>query len=158
PLYVAVGRNENEEAESVVFSIEALLKKGFKYSDMAIFYRVASLSRVFEDALRKFNVPYRMIGGTRFYDRAGSKAMLSYMQVAANPDNNIPLARIINTPRRGLGDKSIQLITDHARRNRISNFQALKQVAGGLDLGVPKAAAGKMAKFVAQVEEWQSYA
>lgn len=157
PIYVAVCRNETEEAEAVIFSIEEMLKRGFKYSEMAIFYRVAALSRVFEDALRKFNVPYRMIGGTKFYDRAEIKDLLSYMQVAANPGNSIALLRIINTPRRGLGDKSIQLISDHARRNRMSHFEAMK-VATQQDIGIPRAAIPKLQKFLAQVEAWQAFA
>ncbi len=154
PLYVAVGRSEMEESETVVFSIEEMRKRGYRYSDMAIFYRVASLSRVFEDALRRFNINYRMIGGTKFYDRAEIKDLISYLQVAANPGNSIALLRIVNTPRRGLGDKSLEVLIKHADRSGGSIYDSMKLSVGGTDLGLPKAAVGKLAKFVQQVEEW----
>lgn len=157
PVYIGVARNETEEAETVVFSIEEFQKRGYKLSDMAIFYRVSSLSRVFEDALRKYNIPYRIIGGTKFYDRAEIKDLISYLQIAANPGNGIAMLRVINTPRRGIGDKTVQVLSDYARRQRTSIFEIMK-VAGQGALGdIPKAAQAKIGKFAAQVEAWQAY-
>lgn len=158
PIYVAVGRSETEEAEAVVFSIEELRKRGFKLSEMAIFYRVAALSRVFEDALRRFQIPYRMIGGTKFYDRAEIKDLVSYMQVAANPGNSIALQRVINTPRRGLGNKSIETVAEYASRKRISFYEAMRAACSGTDVGLPKAGVTKFARFLEQVEAWRKFA
>lgn len=158
PVYVCVGRSETEEAEAVVFSIEELRKRGQKFSDMAIFYRVAALSRVFEDALRKYGIPYRMIGGTKFYDRAEIKDLLSYMQVAANPGNSIAMQRIVNTPRRGLGNKSIEIVAEYASRRRLSFFDAMKAACSGGNVDLPKAACAKYAKFLQQVDGWQRFA
>ncbi len=157
PVYVVVGRSETEEAEAVVFSIEELRRRGCKLHEMAILYRVAALSRVFEDALRKYGIPYRMIGGTKFYDRAEIKDLLSYMQVAANPGNSIAMQRIINTPRRGLGNKSIESLAEHASRRRISFFDAIKAACAGTDIGLPKASCAKLGKFAMQVDSWQTF-
>ncbi len=158
PIYVAVGRSETEEAQAVVFSIEELRKRGHQLSEMAIFYRVSSLSRVFEDALRRYQIPYRMIGGTKFYDRAEIKDLISYMQVAANPGNSIALQRVINTPRRGLGNKSIEAAAEYASRNRISFYDSIKAASNGTDIGLPKAGVAKFARFLEQVEGWREFA
>ena len=158
PLYVSVGRSETEEAETVAFSIEAMRRRGYPYSDMAIFYRVSSLSRVFEDAMRRYNIPYRMIGGTKFYDRAEIKDLLSYMQVAANPDNTIALRRIINTPRRGIGDKTVELLAAHARRHDCSLFQSMRSVVRNQVEGISGKAATSIERLVAHILNWQEYA
>jgi len=158
PIYVAVGRNDTEEAESIVFSIEELLRRGYRYSDMAIFYRVGSLSRIFEDALRKYQIPYRMIGGTKFYDRAEVKDLISYLQVAANPGNSIALQRIINTPRRGLGSKSVDTLASFASRRRVSLYDAILAACRGEHIDLPKGSIPKLSKFVGLVEKWRSFA
>lgn len=158
PIYVLVGRSDTEEAEAVVFSIEELRKRGLRFSDMAIFYRVGSLSRIFEDALRKYQIPYRMIGGTKFYERAEVKDLISYLQVAANPNNSIALERIINTPRRGLGNKSIDAALEYASRKRISLYTTIREAVRGEQIDLPKGAIPKFAKFIAQVENWRGYA
>lgn len=157
PIYVLVGRNDMEEAEGVIFSIEELRKRGMQFSDMAIFYRVSSLSRIFEDALRKFNIPYRVIGGTKFYERAEIKDLVSYLQVACNPHNSIPLQRVINTPRRGLGNKSIDAVLEFASRQNISLFRAIQEAINGAQINLPKGSIPKFAKFVAQIEKWQKF-
>lgn len=158
PVYMLVGRSDTEEAEAIVFSIEELRRRGKSFSDMAIFYRVGSLSRVFEDALRKYQIPYRMIGGTKFYERAEIKDLVSYMQVAANPNNTIAMQRVINTPRRGLGNKTVDALATFASRRRISMFEAMGRAASGEAVGIPKGAIQKLANLKSQIEIWQEFA
>ena len=94
-----------------------------------------------------------MVGGIRFYDRAEVKDVISYLQVVDNPSNSIALQRIINTPRRGIGPKSLSTIMDVAREGKISDFEAMCSAASrGL---VPRAAAAKLLDFATQVRGWQ---
>ncbi len=158
PIYVMVGRNDYEEAEGVVAGIERLHQNGLPYSDMAIFYRVSSLSRNLEDALRKSNVPYRVLGGTKFYERAEIKDLISYLQVACNPNNTIALQRIINTPRRGLGNKSIDTLMEYASRNDTSLHGTIKQALSGANIDLPRGSIPKLSKFVELVTRWQKFA
>lgn len=157
PVYMLVGRSDTEEAEAIVFSIEELHRRGKSFSDMAIFYRVGSLSRVFEDALRKYQIPYRMIGGTKFYERAEIKDLVSYMQIAANPNNTIALQRVINTPRRGLGNKTVDALATFARRRRTSMFDAMGRAASGETDGLSKGAIQKLANLRSLMEIWQEF-
>lgn len=116
PLTLIVGYSEREEAALVVDSIHWLRRVcGVRHREMAIFYRVNALSRLYEDYLRQEDIPYRVIGGVRFYDRAEIKDLLAYLRLIVNPANGIGFSRIINRPRRGIGEKTLnQLISDAA--------------------------------------------
>ena len=94
---------EYDEGRAVLRWIKKLmsLDKGMAYSDVAIFYRTNAQSRVFEEAMMKEGIPYVIVGGTRFYDRAEIRDSLAYMRLAANPNDIISLARAVNTPSRG---------------------------------------------------------
>ena len=156
PIFAMQVRSELDEALGVVCSIEELARQGYSYDEIAIFYRVGALGRVFEDRLREFKVPYRIVGGIRFYDRAEIKDLLSYLQVAANPGNSIALLRIINTPRRGFGDKTVQRFVDLAGAEGISVYLAMKRSLASGD--VPKSAASKLDVFLTQIENWNRMA
>ncbi|MBX7245620.1 MAG: UvrD-helicase domain-containing protein [Candidatus Sumerlaeaceae bacterium] len=155
PIYVLSANGEIEESTTVAYMIESLVRSsGFRYEDIAIFYRVSALSRVFEDALRSLNIPYRVVGGMRFYDRAEIKDLIACLQVVQNPSNAIALLRIINTPRRGLGAKSVQAIIDLARRKDIPEFEAIRvAIAEGL---LPAGATKSLKLLVKLVESWQA--
>lgn len=155
-LYYVVGGREQDEAYAVARTIEQLVQeRGYDYRDCAVFYRISALSRVFEDALRLASIPYRVIGGIRFYERAEIKDLTSYLQVVANPGNAVSLLRIINTPKRSLGPKAVQTIVDYARRNNVSEFEATKRVADeGL---VGRAAANQMTGFAQLIHRWREY-
>ena len=86
-----------------------------KYEDFAILYRTNAQSRIFEESLRRNDIPYKIFGGTRFYDRKEIKDMLSYLKVLVNPNDSISLRRIINVPKRGIGDATIQKVSDFAK-------------------------------------------
>lgn len=128
PIICYEAVNENDEANYVVTQIEKLHAEGVDYADFAIFYRTTAQSRVFEEALRRGNIPYQIIGGLGFYDRMEIKDLLAYLRVICNPDDSISLRRIINVPARGIGMKTIQRLIDFATNEQISLFKAVKRV------------------------------
>ncbi len=157
PLYAIEAHNETDESRAVAYAIEELTSRlGYGFQDVAIFYRVGALSRIFEDRMREFRFPYRVIGGMKFYERAEIKDMICYLQVVENPDNSIALLRVINQPRRGIGDKSVQTVMDWASSRDQSLFAAMREILATDEL--PRAAAGKMGNFLAQIQEWRHYA
>ena len=101
---------------------------GRKYDEFAILYRTNAQSRIFEESLRRAAVPYKIIGGTKFYDRKEIKDMLAYLKTLVNPEDSVSLKRIINVPKRGIGDATIQKITNFADDYEIGLYDALSQV------------------------------
>ncbi|MCK4353286.1 UvrD-helicase domain-containing protein [candidate division WOR-3 bacterium] len=122
-LYTA--RNANEEARKVV---EVIKKYKRPLKDFTVLYRTNAQSRVIEEALRRENMPYIIVGGIRFYERKEIKDILAYLRVLMNPDDNISLARIINTPLRGIGPKTRRFLEDYAKKERVPIYFALKKV------------------------------
>lgn len=96
-------RDEHEEARVVASEVERLVGEGVPLSEQAVFYRVNAQSRVLEDTLVRFGIPYQVVGGTRFYERAEIKDVLAYLRCVVNPADDLSLRRILNTPRRGIG-------------------------------------------------------
>jgi DNA helicase-2/ATP-dependent DNA helicase PcrA len=106
--------DERDEARLVLRGVRELLSQGQSLSEVAVFYRTHAQSRVIEEALRSSNVPYRIVGGMRFYDRAEVKDLLAYLRVLSNPADDMSLLRIINTPARGIGKTTISRLLDIA--------------------------------------------
>ena len=102
--------------------------EGRKYQEFAILYRTNAQSRIFEESLRRASIPYKIIGGTKFYDRKEIKDMLAYLKVLVNPEDTVALRRIINVPKRGIGDATIQKVIDFANEYELSFYDALTQV------------------------------
>ncbi|TIH59406.1 ATP-dependent DNA helicase PcrA, partial [Klebsiella pneumoniae] len=96
--------HSNEEEYGVINKIIGLNYKGEEFKNMAILYRTNAQSRGFEEALIRERIPYKIVGGLKFYDRMEVKDVLAYLRVINNPDDNVSLARIINRPKRGIGD------------------------------------------------------
>lgn len=118
--------NEYSEAEFVINRlISHKMKDGYKNKDFAIFYRTNAQSRVFEDSLRKENLPYRVVGGLKFYDRKEIKDIISYLKLIANPNDSISLQRIINTPARGIGKTSFDKLFEISQSARIPIWQVI---------------------------------
>ncbi len=129
PIRVYVGDNDHDEAAYIAGEIERLQKIGsYKLSDVAIFYRMNSQSRSLEEVLVRAGIPYKIIGGTRFYERAEIKDALAYLRVLINPNDEISLRRIMNVPRRGIGDKAEELLQHYAAINGLSLFDAMVMV------------------------------
>jgi DNA helicase-2/ATP-dependent DNA helicase PcrA len=131
-----VAENEHDEAEFIAGEIRKLAIEGTsKYGDTAIFYRTNAQSRVFEEVFMRSGLPYKVVGGVRFYERREIKDFIAYLKVLANPEDEISLRRIINVPKRGIGDRAIESIESVANSRGISFWQALNVVANSADLG-----------------------
>ncbi len=116
-LYAA--NSEYEEAETIAREIQRLSDDGMRYSDMAILYRIHTLSRILEEKLRLYAIPYRIYGGISFYERKEIKDMVAYLNIIANPAADLQLLRIINTPKRAIGAAKITELTEIAAYNGI---------------------------------------
>lgn len=111
---------ESEESKFVVDEIKMLINEGYSYSDIAILYRTNAQSRPFEEVLMKNLIDYKVVGGLKFYDRKEIKDLVSYLKVIVNPQDDIALKRIINEPKRGIGNKSVEQLSKLASDNDIS--------------------------------------
>jgi len=114
PVHVRELQDEHAEARYVAAEIERLADEGTSRKEVAVFYRTNAQSRVLEDTLVRFGVSYQVIGGTRFYERAEVKDALAYLTLLVNPQDTVSFARIVNTPRRGIGQTSQGRIVSHA--------------------------------------------
>jgi DNA helicase-2/ATP-dependent DNA helicase PcrA len=127
-----VADNEHDEAAFVAGEIDALADKGeADYSDVAVFYRTNNQSRVFEEIFIRLGLPYKVVGGVRFYERREVRDMLAYLRVLANPEDTVSLRRVLNVPKRGIGDRAEAVIATYAERERISFAQALRGAVNG---------------------------
>jgi len=131
--------DERSEARYVVGQISRVIGEGGSLRDVAVFYRTNAQSRAMEEALRQADVPYRIIGGTGFYDRQEVKDALAYLRAIANPSDDVSLRRIINVPRRGIGDTTVTRLAEHAVTLGITLRSALDDA----DSVLPGAAARK---------------
>ena len=136
--------DERDEAAWVVRSIEGRMKRGARAGDFAVFYRTNAQSRVLEEAMVRRGVPYRVYGGMKFYDRKEVKDVLAYMRAVANPDDDQSVRRIINEPRRGIGDATIETLAQFAQREGMSLLSA---VISADDSVLPARALGAVRKF-----------
>jgi DNA helicase-2/ATP-dependent DNA helicase PcrA len=126
PIRVIEADDEHDEARIVAARIGSLLEAGARASDIAVFYRTNAQSRVLEDLLVRHGVPYQVIGGPRFYERAEIKDAMAYLSVLDNPSDEISLRRIINQPRRGIGDASVDRLAASAGFGGRSLWNALE--------------------------------
>ena len=157
PALLLICQDEHDEADQVMRQLRELHDEhGYSWNQMAIFYRMNSLSRVMEDALRRANVPYQIARGVEFYNRKEIKDVLAYLRVIANPNDEVSLARIVNVPTRGLGDTSLKQIAAYAMARGNSLFDAMAQAGqiGGLSPRASKSAR----QFVELVHSWQKLA
>ena len=119
--------NEYDEGSFIVEQINRLRREEyFKYSDFAILYRMNTQSRAIEDILRREDIPYKIIGGLKFYERKEIKDIISYLRLIQNPSDNLSLKRIINEPKRGIGKTSLENIEILANQNSISMYEVIK--------------------------------
>ncbi|MDO4436410.1 MAG: UvrD-helicase domain-containing protein [Coriobacteriaceae bacterium] len=116
--------DERDEGRWIAAEIDKLNARGMSYDDMAVFYRTNAQSRILEDMFLRAGVPYKIVGGTRFFDRAEIRDVMAYLKMIVNPADEMSVKRVINTPRRGIGSTSIGKIEDLARQNACSFFQA----------------------------------
>ncbi|MDU2565542.1 MAG: 3'-5' exonuclease [Anaerococcus sp.] len=117
---------ESEESKFVVDEIKMLINEGYSYSDIAILYRTNAQSRPFEETLMKSLIDYKVVGGLKFYDRKEIKDLVSYLKVIVNPKDDVALKRIINEPKRGIGNKSVEQLSKIATDNNISILDLIR--------------------------------
>lgn len=144
--------DERDEGRWIAGEIEKLHSKGTSYDDIAVFYRTNAQSRILEDMFLRAGVPYKIVGGTRFFDRAEIRDVMAYLKMIVNPADEMSVKRVINTPRRGIGSTSIQKIEQLARDNRCSFFQACEIACAETGMFSAKVRNG-LSSFVALVRE-----
>lgn len=146
--------DERDEGRWIGGEIEKLHDNGVSYQDIAVFYRTNAQSRILEDMFLRAGVPYSIVGGTRFFDRAEIRNVMAYLRVVVNPADDVSLLRIINTPRRGIGTTTLQRLQAYAQSLQCSLFAAIKDAClrGGV---VAARVTSQLQQFVDCVEQAQ---
>lgn len=146
--------NEYDEARFVTKTIEGLMSQGNgNYSDYAVFYRTNAQSRVLEEQLRTYGIPYKIIGGVRFYERMEIKDIISYLRLSLNPADDMALKRIINVPTRGIGKTTVEKIEELAAEKRCTTLQAVQMA---IDTKIfNSGTTSKLRRFVDLITEFQ---
>lgn len=130
-----VANDEDGEAEYVLTMIERLKGQGYNYKDFGILFRANSLSRIFEEKLRESNIPYKVVGAMKFFDRPEIRDILSYIRFIANTEDEVALHRIINNPKRGIGNTTIQAIMEFSKTHNASLYATIKNFVTSNYLG-----------------------
>ena len=147
--------NEHEEAQYVASRILADFSAGGNFRDHAVLYRMNAQSSQLEFAFKRNGIPYRIFGGTRFFDHTEVKDMLAYLNVICTPADDLRLSRIINSPPRGIGERSIELVRRLASENGCSMFEILRQADRHPELARP---AVKLRQFAQMIEQLRAFA
>jgi DNA helicase II / ATP-dependent DNA helicase PcrA len=130
PVQLSELRDEHEEARWVAGEVQRLVEEeGVSRSEVAVFYRTNAMSRVLEDTLVRFELPYQVIGGTKFYERAEIKDAIAYLSLLVNPSDQISFARVVNSPRRGIGTTSQGRLASHANTTGTPIWEVAGRVA-----------------------------
>lgn len=150
-IQVYQASDERDEGRWIAGEIEHQHGNGFSYDQIAVFYRTNAQSRMLEDMLLRAGVPYRIIGGTRFFDRAEIRNTMAYLTLIVNPDDDIAAKRIINVPRRGIGGTTVDRIQDIQRRYGMTFMQAAQQAVA--DESIRANTQKRLAEFVSFIGE-----
>ena len=150
PVTIIESYNAEEEAQSVVNEIEKLtVQEQLPLKDCAVMYRVNAQSRALEETFLRYGVPYKLIGGTRFYQRREVKDIIAYLKLIHNPQDNVSLTRIINVPTRGIGPRTLNQLQSWAKAHDTSLFEALKQVSHPDSVGTKQALSPRIVQALA---------
>ncbi len=150
PLVGYVAESEHDEAEFVKDEVRSLMDKGLSTpGQTAVFYRTNAQSRVFEEVFMRAALPYKVVGGLRFYERKEVKDLLSYLRVIANPEDEVSLRRVINYPKRGIGDRALEILEAHAKSRSYTFWGAL--IAASEVPEIPPKAAQSINQFTAMI-------
>jgi DNA helicase II / ATP-dependent DNA helicase PcrA len=148
-----VCEDQNDEAQKIADQIKSLNKKGSLFRNMAVFYRVNAMSRVLEEAFIRNKIPYQIVRGVEFYHRKEIRDLMGYLKILVNPDDQVALLRILNTPARGIGKTTADKIKDYASEKGIGFYNALKDVEHIESLS--NAAKAKIAVFIQMIEQFR---
>ncbi|WP_452464366.1 DNA helicase PcrA [Nonomuraea recticatena] len=147
-----VADNEHDEAMFVAQEVDKLTdEEGVRPGDVAVFYRTNAASRVFEEIFIRTGLPYKVVGGVRFYERKEVKDLLAYLRVLANPNDVVSLRRILNVPKRGIGDRAEAMVEALSSRERISFWEALRRAEEAY--GMATRSLNAIREFVAMVDD-----
>jgi DNA helicase-2/ATP-dependent DNA helicase PcrA len=146
--------DDEQEARSVSDDIEALHKAHMRYSEMAILVRASFQMRAFEDRFVTLGLPYRVIGGPRFYERQEIKDAIAYLEITLNPSNDLKFERIMNVPKRGLGDTTLRRISELARARQAPLYQAAREIIETEEL--PGKTRKSLSDLIASFERWRA--
>ncbi len=155
PLYLYTAFNDLDEARFIVDRINQWVESGNPHRECAILYRSNAQSRVLEEALLRTGTPYRIYGGQRFFERQEIKDALGYLHLMANRNNDAAFERVVNTPTRGIGDRSMATVRDYARDHAIPLWQAAQQVIAEKRLN--NRASNAIQKFIDLVNDMAAY-
>jgi DNA helicase II / ATP-dependent DNA helicase PcrA len=151
PIVRYQAENEHDEAAFVAEEVERLRRQGYSYGQMVVFYRTNAQSRVLEEVFVKAGLPYKVVGGVKFYDRREVKDLLAYLKAVVNPLDTVSLRRVLNVPRRGIGDTSERTVERFAGQEGIPFGEALRRTGEIPGLGSRQARG--IADFVAVLDE-----
>ena len=154
-LSVYVANDERDEGRWIAGEVEKKHREGLSYSQMAVFYRTNAQSRVLEDMLLRAGVPYRIVGGTRFFDRAEIRDVMAYLTLIVNPADDIAAKRVINVPRRGIGKTTVEYIEAKALESKSSFMEAAELAIAEDDIRL--ATRKSLAEFVQLIKDATSY-
>ena len=149
-----VADDEHDEARFVSSEIDTLVDGGAKASDVAVFYRTNAQSRVLEEVFIRTGQPYKVVGGVRFYERREVRDALAYLRLLANPADEVSLRRILNTPKRGIGDRAVACVVALAEREQLTFWEGLRRAEEAPGLATRSLSSIRV--FVAMIEELQS--
>jgi DNA helicase-2/ATP-dependent DNA helicase PcrA len=145
--------DEKNESTIVAKRIKKLINDGVSPKDIAVLYRINALSRSLEEGLNREKIPYNMVGGVKFYERAEIKDLISYLRIIANPNDDFSIKRIINKPKRGLGKVTIDKILKGAYENRVSVYEYIKNYQNDLKDLVSKKSFSSLIEFIDNIDK-----
>lgn len=143
-LLLHVASDDRDEAFFIINQMKELRQEGIDYGEMAVLYRTNAQSRGLEEMLLKSNIPYKMVGGTKFYERKEIKDILAYLRLIANPDEDISFVRVVNEPKRGIGAATVDKLGDFAAMQGVSLMEAIRDIELS---GIAPRTATKLAEF-----------
>lgn len=156
---VQILSSDNEKIESALVAkkIKELLNTGVYTGEIAVLFRINALSRSIEEAFMKEKIPYKLLSGMRFYERLEIKDLICYLRILINPNDDLSFKRIINRPKRSIGEKALQNLEDYAQKRKISLFEALCESDGGVGIFSLKKAQNEAKKFIQNIYKLREY-
>ncbi|HEB9352201.1 TPA: UvrD-helicase domain-containing protein [Campylobacter coli] len=156
---IQILNSDNEKIESALVTkkIKELLNAGIYAGEIAVLFRINALSRTIEEAFMKEKIPYKLLSGMRFYERLEIKDLICYLRILINPNDDLSFKRIINRPKRSIGEKALQNLEDYAQKRKISLFEALCESDGGVGIFSLKKAQNEAKKFMQNIYKLREY-
>ncbi len=156
---IQILNSDNEKIESALVAkkIKELLNAGIYAGEIAVLFRINALSRSIEEAFMKEKIPYKLLSGMRFYERLEIKDLICYLRILINPNDDLSFKRIINRPKRSIGEKALQNLEDYAQKRKISLFEALCESDGGVGIFSLKKAQNEAKKFMQNIYKLREY-